>query len=104
MGEALVINDAELRRTVRATIISAEEPAVPGNLARIAGPAQSPTVISTRLANALSAEWACGLETPNPARGGLRKCLSALIFLGCGGPIRTLVAYRTADQAGIRTG
>jgi hypothetical protein len=26
-------------------------------------------------------------ETPKPAQGGLRKCLSALIFLGCGGKI-----------------
>lgn len=28
-----------------------------------------------------------GLETPKPAFGGLRKCLSALMFLGCGGKI-----------------
>ncbi|MDE2146069.1 MAG: IS3 family transposase [Burkholderiales bacterium] len=28
-----------------------------------------------------------GPETPKPARGGLHKCLSALIFLGCGGKI-----------------
>jgi hypothetical protein len=28
-----------------------------------------------------------GPRTPKPARGGLRKCLRALVFLGCGGRI-----------------
>jgi pimeloyl-ACP methyl ester carboxylesterase len=43
------------------------------------------------LAERMDHRWATdgphGPETPKPARGGLRKCLSALIFLGCGGKI-----------------